>query len=475
MSPPTTDDGRAQVPMARPALARVGGAALAAAARDAGPGPVAFAIVAALAEDPPTRRAGLAVATEPDAPLRAVAVSGQSRIDPRRGPARRLLERLEAVRTSAPGEAPGGAGVGEDPTGRSVAVVLRDDRGAVAALLLERDPDRPFPHGTATRLEGACRDACLLLLARERQARARPLRLAARWATVEGSRLGAALARAVPGALRARLGPRGTALGLGAVAALGLGALPVPLVVEARATLEAEDRQVVSAPEAGHLVSAHARPGDRVERGALLARLDDREAALALDAARSDAHRVGEELARALATRDRQALATLRAEQRRLEAELAAAERRLERAEVRAPFAAVVLDGDPGRRLGAPVDAGEALFVLGSAERHRLVLEIDEHDVRLVRPDQLARVRMAGLPGRARVARLGDLLPVAVLELGRGAFRVPATFEDEARELRAGMRGVARVAVGRAPLALAWTRALRERATLLAWRVGLVR
>ena len=49
------------------------------------------------------------------------------------------------------------------------------------------------------------------------------------------------------------------------------------LTVTAQATIEAADLQVVAAPQSGYLQSAHVRAGDHVNKGQLLATLDQRD------------------------------------------------------------------------------------------------------------------------------------------------------------------------------------------------------
>ena len=93
---------------------------------------------------------------------------------------------------------------------------------------------------------------------------------------------------------------------------------------------------------------------------------------------------IQEEMSRALANRDRQQLGRLRADADRIRAELALVERQLERSELRAPFAGIVLKGDPGQSLGSPVEQGEVLFEVASSGKYRLSVEVDEHDVGLV-------------------------------------------------------------------------------------------
>ena len=338
------------------------------------------------------------------------------------------------------------------PSGERLVVVFEHDPS--------RRPDAPWRAATALAIRPS-----LMMIARLGRTRATSLaRLGERLRTAFGARAGRPMYR---------LGA--VVLGLGVLAAVAF--LPQPYRISARVIIEASDRQVLVAPHAGHLRSAHARAGDSVSAGQLLATLDERELVLARDKWEGEATRNRAEQARALATRDRVELARLRADAVRIEAERALIEERRARGELRAPFDGIVLSGDPARTLGAPVETGEVLFEVASSDRRSLLVEIDEHDIALVPHGGVARVRMAAAPRRVLVARLGTVVPVAVAEPGGSVFRVPATLADDTggEALRPGMQGVARVEAGRRTLAGAWTRELRERALLLLWKLGLAR
>ncbi len=250
--------------------------------------------------------------------------------------------------------------------------------------------------------------------------------------------------------------------------------LPVPHKVTARAAIEAADRQVVAAPFAGYVQSSHARAGDRVVAGQVLATLDSRVLMLEADKWHSEQTKNEQEYAAALAIHDRTELTRLRADVVRIEAELALIDQQLSRSALRAPFNGVLLSGDLSQSLGALVQAGDVLFEIASADKYRLLLDIDERDVGFIIKGQVAEIRMASLPNRLWQAKLEDVLPVAVVEKGSSVFRLPASLLGEASALRPGMQGIAKVHTGSRSLLWVYTHTLFDRFGLLLWKFGLL-
>ena len=415
--------------------------------------------------------------------VRLLAISGEARPDRRRA----LARRLEAAMAEALALGEGGVWPPAEPVGTADArrelrahrelhehegglplcsLVHESASGARLVALFERSAARPID--TAWRAAIAREVVPALGLAGALETTRASTR----------SRLTGALRETFEELRRGRPSRRAALAALAALALLGGALVPLPYRVSARVVIEASDRQVLAAPHAGHMRSAHARAGDTVLAGTLLATLDERELVLARERWDGEAASNRAARAQALAGRDRVELARLGVDAARIAAERALVEERRARGELRAPFDGVVLSGDPGRALGAPVAAGEVVFEIAASERRSLLIEVDEHDVALIERGAAAEVRMAAAPRRALDARLGAVVPVAVAEPGGSVFRVPATLADEAAGgelLRPGMQGVARIDAGRRSLLDAWTRGPRERLLLLAWKLGLVR
>ena len=264
-------------------------------------------------------------------------------------------------------------------------------------------------------------------------------------------------------------------LWVSSVAALALlCVLPVKHRVSTTAFIDAADRQVLVAPEDGFILSAHARAGDFVEEGALLATLDTRELSLSADKWLSEKTKNDQAYAKALAVHDRIELSRLRADAQRIDAELNLVQQKLRRSEIRAPFNGVLLTGDWTQALGAPVGLGDVLFELASTEQYRLILEVDEHDVSYIQPGQMADLRMASLPGSSFKAELEAVMPVAVSEQGRSAFQITAAIDGGANKLQPGMQGVGKVLIGERSLLWVYTHKMVELVQYYAWKLGLL-
>ena len=250
--------------------------------------------------------------------------------------------------------------------------------------------------------------------------------------------------------------------------------IPVSQQVTARAVIEAENMQVLMAPQDGYLATAHVRAGDTVSKGQLMATLDARDLQLSIDKWQSEATKNKHALDIALAGRDRVELSRVRADRARIDAELALAESQLARARLTAPFEGVVLSGDLDQRLGASVVQGDTLFTIGASNEYRLMLDVDEHDVQLVAAAQNVRVRMAAIPDQTWHASIDAVLPVAVAGESGNVFRVPATLEEDGMLLRPGMEGVAKLQVGKRSLAYVYSRNILRKIALMLWRMGLI-
>jgi hypothetical protein len=269
-------------------------------------------------------------------------------------------------------------------------------------------------------------------------------------------------------------GPRRPGLKLAAIGVIAL-ALFLALAkgehrVTAKSVLEGEVQRAAVAPFDGFIRSAAIRAGDTVKAGDLLAALEDRDLILERAKWRAERDKLVQKQREVRAKHDRTNLVILDSQIRQAEAQLALAEEKLSRARILAPFDAIVVSGDLSQMLGSPVERGKTLFELAPLDSYRLIIHVDERDVRYVAMGQSGTVAFAGVPWTPLRMALSKITPVTVAEEGRNSFRIEARLAELGPQLRPGMEGVAKIETGQRSLVWIWTRAVVEWLRLVAWK-----
>ncbi|MEH2471082.1 biotin carboxyl carrier protein [Nitrobacteraceae bacterium AZCC 2161] len=341
----------------------------------------------------------------------------------------------------------------------AMSVVLAGSRGElIGALTFERQRAEPFTDETWQLAEAI---AALLGPQVSLQVRANRF-VAGRWI----DRLG--------DGYEALFGTRRPALKLGAV---GVIALTLTLVlakgehrVTAKSVLEAELQRAAVAPFEGFVKAAPVRAGDTVRNGDLLAALDDRDLILDRLKWRAERDKLVQRHREALAKHDRNNVVILESQIRQAESQLALAEEKLARASILAPFDGIVVSGDLSQMLGSPVEKGKTLFEVAPLNSYRLIVQVDERDVRYIATGQSGTVALAGKPGDPLPMTLSKITPVTVAEEGRNSFRVEARLSENGLHLRPGMEGVAKIEAGRRSIVWIWMHPVVDWLRLAAWK-----
>ena len=236
------------------------------------------------------------------------------------------------------------------------------------------------------------------------------------------------------------------------------------------AVLEGRIQRSLVAPFAGYIAAEHVRAGEVVAEGQLLARLDDQD--LRLERVRLVTQRQQRvtEYDRALAARQRAEASIARTQIDQAEAQLAMLEEQLTRTRLVAPIAGVVVRGNLSQRVGGAVERGEELFQIAPLDAYRVILEVDEGDIRDIAVGQRGQLVLASLPDAPQPYVVDRITPIAEQKEGRNYFRVEGALEAPGERIRPSMVGVGRTRVGEALLVRIWTRRLLDWARLAAWR-----
>jgi multidrug resistance efflux pump len=264
---------------------------------------------------------------------------------------------------------------------------------------------------------------------------------------------------------------------LAAVAAAALIAalllVPSPQEVSAQARLEGTTQRAMAAPGDGFLKQVFVRPGDAVREGQVLVEFEGED--LRVERQRLVAEMAGQDasVGDAMQRQDMSALAIASAKVDELKAELAALDQRLERAQMKAPFDGIVIEGDLTQALGAPVKRGDLLLKLAPSDGFRAMVEVDDADIADIAEGQHGSIVLTAHPDQAWPMTVARITPLASALEGRTVFEVEVALDASAaahNRLRPGMRGVARLHVGDRPPAITWTREAIAWVRLAAWR-----
>jgi len=197
----------------------------------------------------------------------------------------------------------------------------------------------------------------------------------------------------------------------------------------------------------GRLIALAAEEGERVQPGAVLARLDPtvleaqvREAEARAGFLREEALRLRQLAAREIIARA--ALDRAESEARAAEAVVDTYRRRLDDTLIRAPMGGVVLRRDG--EIGEVVDTTATLFLVGEPRPLRVTAEVDEEDIPRVAPGQRVLMRADAFASEVLPGRVADITPAGDPRLK--VYRVRIALPDDTK-LRIGMTVEANIIV----------------------------
>lgn len=270
------------------------------------------------------------------------------------------------------------------------------------------------------------------------------------------------------------LGPRQTWLKVGALAGAVVLAfslfVPLPYRVNANFIVRADALLHLPAPFEGYLGAVHARPGDLVRAGDLLVSLDRSDLLVERAAALAERQRFTSESERAEADGKLADLRAARAGLAQAQARLELIDYRLARAEMRAPFDGVVVEGDLRERIGAPLRPGDVLMKVSRLEGLYVEMRVPERDVDLVADSKRAEIAFTTRPEDTFSVAIDRIEPAAQVEREGNVFVVRGELREARPDwLRPGMSGVAKVESSSRTLAWIATHRLVDFLRLKLW------
>jgi len=270
----------------------------------------------------------------------------------------------------------------------------------------------------------------------------------------------------------------------------------IPDVLQAIGTVRAEQTSTLAAQMMGNITEIRVHEGDRVQRGQVLAVIDESQPRAALDRAIAANHASQQQLAAAdtdlslaestlkrfqmlferksvspqefdeVRARQQAALARrdmARADQEQARAAMAQAQTMLSYTTIHAPFDAVVTEKKVDA--GALASPGMPLFTVEDVRRYRLEATVNESDLAYVRIGQAAPVVVDALGDSEVKGKVVQIVPAA--DPGSRSFLVKVELPGDSR-LRSGLFGHAQFARGQRESVLVPRTAIVERGQLQA-------
>jgi RND family efflux transporter MFP subunit len=228
---------------------------------------------------------------------------------------------------------------------------------------------------------------------------------------------------------------------------LGLAMLLIPGTyrVTAPASLEGSIQRVIVAPFDGFIMRVHARAGENVADGDVIAELDSRELLLEQQRYSAEKDEYNRQYRQALATRDKAQAHIFKSQVSQAEAQIRLLEKKIQRSSLLAPLDGIIIKGDLSRSLGAQVEKGEVLFEVAPLDEYRLIILVDEKQVIDVQPGQQGKLTLKALPDTRLAFTVQKVSPVFEENASGIAYRVEAGFDEAYPALRPGMQGTAKI------------------------------
>jgi len=351
-----------------------------------------------------------------------------------------------------------------------ISIPLRRGGDVVGVLTAERAQDNPFMLEEIEALRLTC-DLCTARLVN--------MHSSDRW-------FGARAVASARKGLGRLVGPKHTLLKAAAILLCAFLAFALLAKGDYRASasfvIEPTVQRVVSAPFDGYIDEVFVEPGDEVIAGTtVLAKLKTTEMETSLVQARADYASAIIEMQQALAEGKTNEAQQAQARAEKAQAQIGELQRRIEEASVRSPITGTIISPDIKRRQGASVELGEAMFEVAPIESLRAELSVSEDQI----ADVLAAFRAArdagsslrgemateGSPGRRITFTVERINPVAEVEEKENVFKVRVRLDEVPRGLALipGMKGVAKIEIGRRRYISLWTRKLVNWVRMKLW------
>lgn len=236
---------------------------------------------------------------------------------------------------------------------------------------------------------------------------------------------------------------------------------PFTEAVTADASLEAINQRVLEAPMDAYVQTMHVRPGDLVQRGAVLAQLSNDDLFGSIQTVAASVKQLRKNVSLALVSGQRSKISAAEDALKQNQMHLTLLQQKMQRLQIESPFDGIVIRTAKPNMLGERVLRGQWLFQLSPGLDWRVVLEVPEYQVSKVRKGQAAQLRLSSQPERQIPLVIEKIIPVAVTDGQQTTVKyevqaLPQGLGAAIPGLRPGLDGVVRIELSERPLLWRW-------------------
>ncbi|MCW8965025.1 MAG: HlyD family efflux transporter periplasmic adaptor subunit [Gammaproteobacteria bacterium] len=235
------------------------------------------------------------------------------------------------------------------------------------------------------------------------------------------------------------------------------------------ARLEGRIQQAIVSPYDGFISASYSRAGNAVQAGQVMAELDNQELQLEAAELAGRIQQLSRQHRKSLVEGDRAQVNIHNAEIEQAKAEQKLVAMHLSRTRLLAPFDGIVVTGDLSRSLGAPIERGQVLFEIAPLNQYRVVLSVDERDIRYIKTGQSGSLTLYAMAGDPVPFTVTNISTVAGPERDYVNFLVEASIDGPVDHLRPGMQGTGKISVGDHKLIWIWTRRMVDWLKIRLW------
>lgn len=224
--------------------------------------------------------------------------------------------------------------------------------------------------------------------------------------------------------------------------------IPLPYRLHTEGLVRPKVTRFVVAHHDSILEESLVRPGDRVKRGDILARLDKQETETRLATLRAERDKAKKMFDQAMARGNTAAAQLARLDVLRYEQQLKQVREQQRHLIITSPVSGMVLSGDLQRAEGSPVSRGQTLFEVAPLDTMEVEVAIPEEDIALVPDRALVSLRFVAYPDQLWSDRFVRIEPKAIIRENRNVFIGILEFENRKHLLHPGMRARAKIHTG---------------------------